>query len=386
MIRTNTWKRTIFLLLFLSSYGVVLIQAQHVVRFEIITRPQSHRNESLYIAGSFNNWNPSLPLYRFINDSTGKEYLELKNVPQGIFEYKVTRGSWQSSESTAAGTALTNRIIKINRDTVVAISIAGWVDDFPSRPPVTTKSKNVFLVDSAFFIPQLERTRRIWIYLPETYATTQKRFPVIYMQDGQNLFDVLTAPYGEWGVDEMMDTVRTGKQCIIVGIDHGGPTRLTEYNPYTSRFGKGEGDAYVEFIVQRLKPYIDSVFRTKPQREFTSIAGSSMGGLISFYAALKYPEVFGGAGVFSPSFWLTPDLKQNISSNNSKYKPAFYFVCGELESESMITDMKDIAAAVIKSGNRKVFIKTVTEGRHNEQFWKNEMYECLLWLQKNQMR
>lgn len=364
--------RQFVLLLIVSSCCNCFVYAQQVLRLEIISKPSTHREDTLYIAGTFNNWNPSLPLYRFSKDNNGKEFIELKGLPTGITEFKITRGGWHKTESTSTGSSVSNRILNFKNDTTIALSIAGWADDFPSRPPVTTKSKNVFLLDTAFLIPQLERTRRIWVYLPESYATSQKRYPVIYMQDGQNLFDVLTAPYGEWGADEMMDTVRFGKQCIIAGIDHGGSTRLTEYNPYTSRFGKGEGDAYVDFLVQRLKPYIDSVFRTKPQREFTTVAGSSMGGLISFYAAIKYPQVFGGAGVFSPSFWLTPELKQDIISKKSKFKPAFYFVCGELESEHMVSDMKEIAETVVQNGNKKVFVKTVKDGRHNENFWQME--------------
>jgi predicted alpha/beta superfamily hydrolase len=360
--------------------------AQLALRIEIAAKPSTHINDTLYIAGSFNSWNPSLPEYRFVKQENGKEFIELKRIPPGMHEYKITRGGWHKTESAANGSSIVNRILNFRNDTIVSVSIAGWADDFPSRPPVTTKSKNVFIVDTAFYIPQLQRSRRVWIYLPESYALTQRRYPVVYMQDGQNLFDGLTAPYGEWGVDEMMDSLRAGRQAIIVGIDHGGNTRLTEYNPYTSDFGKGEGDAYVDFLVKRLKPFIDSVYRTKPQREFTTVAGSSMGGLISFYVALKYPETFGGAGVFSPSFWITPDLKKDIVSKVSKYKPAFYFLCGDLESERMVIDMKEIAEAVAKSGNKKVLVKTVKNGRHNESFWQKEMYDCLVWLQKNQIR
>ncbi len=386
MINITFLRQPFFLLLIVSICNSFLINAQQVLRLEIASKPFTHEKDTLYVAGSFNNWNPSLPVYRFLKDENGKEYIELKGIPSGITEFKITRGGWHKTESSATGATISNRSIQFKKDTIVTLSIAGWIDDFPSRPPVTSKSKNVFLLDTAFYIPQLQRTRRIWIYLPESYATSQKRYPVIYMQDGQNLFDVLTAPYGEWGVDEMMDSIRYSRQAIIVGIDHGGNSRLTEYNPYTSRFGKGEGNAYIDFLVKTLKPYIDSVFRTKTQREFTAIAGSSMGGLISFYAALKYPQIFGGAGVFSPSFWLTPDLKSDIISNRSNYKPAFYFVCGEEESEHMVSDMKEIADAVVKSGNKKVFTKTVIDGRHNENFWRKELYDCLLWLQKNQIR
>jgi predicted alpha/beta superfamily hydrolase len=376
-------KKFIFLLFFFGCNTLLFAQ---VLRIEINSKPQQHKADSLFIAGSFNNWNPSLQLYSLKKDEEGREFIELKNIPKGITEFKMTRGGWNKTESSSNGATIHNRILNFQKDTVLKIDIAGWADDFPSRPPVTTKSKNVFIVDTAFYIPQLNRSRRIWIYLPEGYATSRRNYPVLYMHDGQNLFDNLIAPFGEWGADEMMDSIKDSRQSIIVAIDHGGNTRLTEYNPYTTRFGKGEGDAYVDFIVQKLKPYIDSVYRTKSSRENTLIAGSSMGGLISFYAVVKYPNIFGGAGVFSPAFWLAPDLIKELQSKTSTYKPAFYFVCGELESEKMVSDMKAVYDAVKKSGNNNLYFKTLPSGRHNESFWQTEMYDCYYWLLKHQIK
>lgn len=363
-----------------------VISAQKILRIELESTPVSHSNDSLFLVGSFNGWNPGLPLYKFRKDANGKEFVELKGVPKGIIEYKITRGNWNKVECNTNGTPMLNRILKLVNDTIVHVNVGGWVDDFPARPPITTKSKQVFVIDTAFFIPQLNRSRRIWIYLPEDYALSKKRFPVLYLHDGQNLFDVLTAPFGEWGVDEMMDSIRVSKQSIIVGIDHGGNTRLTEYNPFNSRFGKGEGDAYVEFLVNTLKPYIDSVYKTKPSKENTMIAGSSMGGLISMYAALKHPDKFGAAGIFSPAFWIAPELLTYIKQSKPSTYSAFYFVCGELESEKMVSDMLDVYNEVKKTGNKKLLFKTVTNGRHHESFWKQEIYDCYWWLLKNQTK
>ncbi|WP_407522520.1 alpha/beta hydrolase-fold protein [Lacibacter sp. MH-610] len=373
-------KQILFLLL--AGFNFIHCAAQGTIRIEIVSKPGLHTTDTLYIAGSFNNWQPSLAAYRFSKNEKGIDYLELKDVPQGFYEYKITRGSWSKTESTSGGQSISNRSIRFSRDTVLQLTIEGWMDDFPGRPPVSTKSKQVFIADTAFYMPQLQRHRRIWIYLPEDYFTSKKHFPVLYMQDGQNLFDALTAPYGEWGADEMMDTIKSSQQCIIVGIDHGDRYRLTEYNPFDSRFGKGEGNKYVEFIVTTLKPFIDSVYRTKPGRESTMIAGSSMGGLISFYAALKFPEVFGGAGVFSPSFWIAPMMADELKKQNSSAKPAFYFVCGDQESNTMVTEMKAIYDVAKQSGYKNLFFKSVPGGRHNERFWQQEFYECYQWLRR----
>lgn len=372
-------------ILVIAVCNFIFCFAQGTIRIEIVSKPPQHKNDTLYIAGSFNNWEPSSLNYRFQKDESGRDYLVLNEVPSGFYEYKITRGSWSKTESASNGQSLSNRTIRFTKDTILKISIEGWMDDFPSRPPVTTKSKQVFIADNAFYMPQLQRHRRIWIYLPQDYFVSKKRFPVLYMQDGQNLFDALTAPYGEWGADEMMDSLKGSQQCIIVGIDHGDKFRLTEYNPYDSRFGKGEGAAYIEFIVKTLKPYIDSVYSTKPGREHTSIAGSSMGGLISFYAALKYPEVFGGAGVFSPSFWIAPSLIDELKKQRSTKNPAFYFVCGDQESNTMVADVKAVYDVLQQEGYKHLQFKTVPGGRHNERFWQQELYECYLWLRR-QMR
>ncbi len=121
------------------------------------------------------------------------------------------------------------------------------------------------------------------------------------MHDGQNVFDDSTSFAGEWGVDETLDSISShGKEIIVVAVDHGGQKRINEYCPYDmEKFGKGEGNQYVDFLVKDLKPFIDKNYRTEKDKQNTFIAGSSMGGLISMYAVLKYPGVFGGAGVFS---------------------------------------------------------------------------------------
>lgn len=353
--------------------------AQITVRFEIDRQPATHQSDDLFLAGNFNGWNPSLQTYRFTKPTDGKLQHEVKLNQPGVIEYKITRGSWAKVECGTSGAAITNRVAKVSSDTIIHISIEGWADDMPGRPPVSTRSKNVFVLDTAFSIPQLKRKRRIWVYLPEDYAFNKKRYPVIYMHDGQNLFDVITSSFGEWGVDEAMDTVRKRNQCIIVGIDHGDSKRMNEYNPYDSRFGEGEGDAYVDFLVQTLKPHIDQRFRTRPEVTATSVAGSSMGGLISFYAVMKYPSVFGRAGVFSPAFWTAPAIMQKIEQTASVKSP-FYFVCGELEGEQMEKDMEAVYKQIKQKGSKKSFYRVVAGGQHNEAFWQKELPAFVEWV------
>lgn len=354
---------------------------QFTVKFEVVQQPLKHKDEILFVAGNFNGWDPGLQSFKFSKSNNEHFVLEVKNVPRGLIEYKITRGSWAKVECAANGAAFSNRVAKISSDTTLQIKIEEWADDIPSRPPVSTRTKNVFVMDTAFLIPQLNRKRRVWIYLPEDYAFSKKQYPVLYMHDGQNLFDAITSSFGEWGLDEMMDTVKPKKQRIIVGIDHGDNKRMTEYNPYSSRFGKGEGDEYVDFLVQNLKPYIDKHFRTKSDASNTSIAGSSMGGLISFYAVLKYPAVFGSAGVFSPAFWIAPEITSKVEKSVS-IKSRFYFVCGDLEGEQMTKDMQLIYQEVKKKGSSKSAYRVVANGQHNERFWQKELPAFYDWLSR----
>lgn len=169
---------------------------------------------------------------------------------------------------------------------------------------------------------QLGRTRRVQVYLPKGYTDSSRSYPVIYMHDGQTIFDGENAFGGRnWHVHSSLDHFFDDQSgVILVGIDNGaeydGLCRMYEYSPWPMDQGfelpswdpavkqsGGQGKAYVDFIVNELKPYIDANYRTQSQREFTAIAGSSMGGYISLYAALEHPNVFSKAGVFSPALW-----------------------------------------------------------------------------------
>jgi predicted alpha/beta superfamily hydrolase len=287
-------------------------------------------------------------------------------------------------ESTATGGMTENRSATITHDTTIVMTIAGWQDNFPKPERKHTASANVHIMDEKFDIPQLGRQRRVWIYLPVDYSTSGKKYPVMYMHDGQNLFDDYTSGYGEWGVDEIMDKMPAKDQCIIVGIDHGGQYRISEYDPYDTKYGKGQGDAYVDFLVKNLKPYIDAHYRTKKDPQNTTITGSSMGGLISLYALLKYPDVFGNAGVFSPAFWLSPDLFQYAEKAELEKYSRMYFVCGGSESDTMVPDMKKMVDIIRAKGlNKQNTPEIVVEGaKHNEKQWNGDFPAFYEWLVK----
>ena len=164
------------------------------------------------------------------------------------------------------------------------------------------------LVYHNLFSPQLNNERNILVWLPPSYRTSTKRYPVIYMHDGQNLFDKHVSYSGEWGIDETITALSAEcLEAIVVGIPNMAEMRRIEYNPYPTYVGNhfwdGRGYAYIAFITDTIKPLIDSQFRTQPHKETTGIAGSSMGGLISLHGFLTRPDIFGLCGSFSPVFW-----------------------------------------------------------------------------------
>ena len=363
-------------LLFLT----LVLFSQHRVRFIISSLP-ANSGDSLYLAGSFNGWNPQNEAYRFQKDASGNYFVETK-LAEGMHEYKVTRGSWSKVECRNNGSDIQNRFVKLASDSAVSLSIEEWADHFTRKPRVSTARKSVHVIDTAFRIPQLNRARRVWIYLPPGYSSSQKQYPVLYMHDGQNVFDDSTSFAGEWGVDEILDSIsEKKKEIIVVAVDHGGGKRINEYCPYDMvRFGKGEGDQYLEFLVKTLKPFIDKNYRTQKSKENTFIAGSSMGGSISMYAVLKYPKVFGGAGVFSPAFWVGPKIFDDIKAKGKRVNAKIYFYCGDQEGDSMVPDMKRAFEEMRKVSKSKMACVIRPDGKHSEWVWRQEFPLFYLWL------
>jgi predicted alpha/beta superfamily hydrolase len=374
-------KKLIFCAFLLFNQGF-LSYGQLKVTFKINKIPAAKIPfAGIFLSGDFNSWNPADKASELVKDDAGNYSLP-KTLPKGIYNFKITRGSWQTVECNAQGKPMDNRSAVISHDTTIMIAIADWQDSFKPEEKRHTASANVHIVSEKFDMPQLDRQRRIWIYLPTDYGSSNKKYPVIYMHDGQNLFDEYTSGYGEWGIDEIMDKLPVKDQFIIVGIDHGGEHRITEYDPYDSKYGKAEGEKYVEFLVRTLKPYIDQHYRTKTGASHTTIAGSSMGGLISMYAVLKYPDVFGNGGIFSPSFWIAPELYQYAQQANLNPGPRFYFVCGDSESESMAPYMQKMAdllrsKGVSETNSPATFIKGA---KHSEKQWKGDFPGFYSWL------
>jgi predicted alpha/beta superfamily hydrolase len=364
-----------------SSFG----QPQVIIRLNLKGIPADTKSlDSFYIAGDFNGWNPRSEAGKFNSVASANGAFATITAPGGMASFKITRGSWGTVETDASGKDIENRVVKASHDTTVEIQVLGWKDRFAPVPKKHTANAQVHIISDSFAMPQLQRSRRVWIYLPKEYANNKRHYPVLYMHDGQNLFDESTAGFGEWGIDEAMDSLEQKHGgVIIVGIDHGGDKRLNEYCPYDmERYGKGEGKAYTDFLVQKLKPYIDKHFRTRAGRADTWIAGSSMGGLISLYAHLRYPQVFGGSGIFSPAFWIAPDLKTDVLRNGKSLGGKVFFYAGEQEGETMVPEMLRIHQLLHQLSKADMQTVIRSEGRHNEARWRQEFPAFIVWMLK----
>ena len=231
--------------------------------------------------------------------------------------------------------------------------------------------------------PELQTDKKIWVYLPDSYSETQNPYPVLYLQDAQNLFDSETSFAGEWRIDETLDSLNL--DLIVIGIEHGNEKRIDELTPFPHPEHKGgKADDYLKFIIETLMPEIEDKYNIKSGRQNTFIGGSSLGGLFSYYATLKHPEIFGKALVLSPSFWYTKDIFQFTERMETETlrDRKFYFRAGEKESETMVPLMFKIKDLLLYKGlpPEHLNISSIKEGEHNEALWANLFPQAALWL------
>lgn len=279
---------------------------------------------------------------------------------------------------------------------------------------LSCKQEKVRLVSEKNFPSRYFPEWQLHIYLPIEYHSSKERFPVIYMHDGQMLFDSTTTWNGkEWGVDETIDSLTEAgitKSAIIIGIwNRGGQQRFLDYFPqkafnflpsvvqdtlYNKSLGIArdttnltiQSDHYLKFLVEELKPYIDSTYRTLSDRENTYIAGSSMGGLISMYAICEYPQVFGGAACIS-THWTGVFTSKNNPIPDAFHKylslhipdPAIhklYFDYGTETLDALYEPYQLTADSILRDGGYDTtnFLSIKFEGHsHDENAWKSRL-------------
>lgn len=233
--------------------------------------------------------------------------------------------------------------------------------------------------------PELGNSRDILVYLPSSYEKTDRPYPVLYMQDGQNLFDPSTSFAGEWGVDTAIAKApRRGRKVIVVGIPNAGMDRIREYSPFVdARNGGGLGDVYLDFVLSTVKPLIDARYRTLPEAASTGIGGSSLGGLISLYAFFRRPQRFGFAGVMSPALWFAGRAIFRHVEDAPYVDGRVYLDVGTREGERTLDDARAMRDLLLAKGYRRGKTLMWVEdraGMHNEASWGRRLRTALPFL------
>ncbi|MDD3716979.1 MAG: alpha/beta hydrolase-fold protein [Candidatus Marinimicrobia bacterium] len=344
--------------------------------------------EAVYIAGTFNYWDPGDPDYRLQRNADGSWQIRME-LPAGKTEFKFTRGSWDNVETKAKGAMRQNRRIRLHKALHRRqYRITSWQDPALSREIEASISGTVDILPE-FAIPQLQRSRRIWIYLPPAYAQSNAHYPVLYMQDGQNCFSQASAFGREWQADETLEKLIRKKKIpalIVVAIDNSQDHRLSEYSPFVysheKREVKPEGELYAAFIAQTLKPYIDAHYRTLPGREHNGLLGSSLGGLISLCTLLNYPESFSKAGCMSSSFRLFPGkIQAYIAERPFRYPVRIWMDMGTKESDrDRRKAHQETSARALRESASELRYRVIIGGEHNEESWGRRFGRVLRYL------
>ena len=354
-----------------------------MMRFELYSEESDER--AIYITGNFNNWNPKDYSYRLTQSDLHNYFIEIEDqaLPDEI-EYKFTKGGWENVELDKYGNITPNKKVAKSAGKVSNI-VEKW--RFNWGPFKDEYFPIVEIISEEFYIPQLDRYRKVWALLPYDYYVSNKSYPVLYLQDAQNLFNEGSG-YGNWEIDKKLSILAEyGRgDVIVIAIEHGSEERIKEYIFDNDHVANGsEGKKYIRFIADTLKPFVDETYRTKRDRENTGIGGSSLGALISIYSGFLYPEVYSKLLIFSPSLWVEPNNNFPMMNFRIPYKIKIYLYGGGQEGSKMVKRIRIFEEYLKRWEKKNLFdfeFKTSVnpEGTHNEFYWSQEFPRAIEWL------
>ncbi|THV58362.1 alpha/beta hydrolase [Chryseobacterium candidae] len=353
------------------------------MRFELYTVEIDDR--PVFITGNFNSWNPKDYNFQLRQTDTSRYFIEIEDqaLPDDI-EYKFTKGGWENVELDQYGNITPNRKVKKSAGKTTD-SVKKWRLNWgPFKEEYYPIAQ---VISENFYIPQLDRYRKVWALLPYDYHNTDKRYPVLYLQDAQNLFNEGSG-FGNWEIDKKLSILAEyGRgDLIIIAIEHGSEERIKEYIFDNDHVASGsEGKKYIRFIADTLKPFVDENYRTKKDRDNTGIGGSSLGALISIYSGFLYPEVYSKLLIFSPSLWVEPNNNFPMMNFRVPFKTKIYLYGGGQEGSKMVKRIHIFEEYLKKWEEKKLFdfeFKTNInpEGTHNEFYWSQEFPRAIEWL------
>jgi len=361
---------TLGFILFFAFKGGAFSQENYQVTFQLVS-PELPNDSAVFITGNqelLGGWNPMK--------------IEMKNQGSHIWsktivldhpvdlEYKFTRGSWDTEGLEPNGQPFPNFTAHVSGDTLLTQFVYQWKTRsspaFKGKITGTVRYHQQLTADS--LLP-----RDVVVWLPPEYDLhPEKYYPVLYMHDGQNLFNPATSSFGvDWQVDESCDSLIEAKliePLIIVGI-YNTSDRMTEYIPGP------KGTEYMKFVVNQVKPLIDKTYRTKTDREHTFVGGSSAGGIISFMMGWEYPQVFSKAICMSPAFKIEDiDYVKTVNSGSGPKKDLFFYIDnGGVGLENLLQPGVDDMMNALKlkgyqQGKDFIWVKDSTAD-HNERSW-----------------
>ena len=299
--------------------------------------------------------------------------------------YELWRSEVWLPELSADGAPVPRRAFRVEGDMTVTATVARW--GAPSKgPPLKRGLTGIIRYHRSVSSQFLTRPRDVIVYLPPDYFDQpERRYPVLYMHDGQNLMDASTAHSGEWRVDETAEQlIQAGEvePLIIVGVSNTSD-RIPEYTPVAdSRYGGGNADAYGRFLVEELKPMIDARYRTRTGPEDTGLAGSSLGGLVSLYLGLEYPGTFTRLGVISPSvWWADRDIVKKVRTLDTRPPLRLWVDMGTQEDKDAIPDARLLRDALVARGwSSDLKYVEIDGAAHNEAAWAARFGDVLRYL------
>ncbi len=365
------------------------------VRVTFLVEVPEKTDSTVYITGNhpkLKNWDPKgCPLK---NVAPGRHQLSIL-LPKGTYlQYKFTRGDWKTGEKDEEFHDIPNRTLVVNLGRVINLKVENWGDMGTPNPQRKHTISGNIQIHKNFKATKLNNRRTIWVYLPPGYEkNTSQHYPVLYTHDGNNVFDKATAFLGvEWELDETAERLIKEKkirEIIIVAIENNHQRDREYTHVYVPNQGGGKADLYADFIINDLKPFIDSKYRTLKDRQYTAIMGSSLGGLVSLYIAWKYSKYFSMAGVVSPSVWWdNRDILKMVRKSRSKPPIKIWLDIGKLEGYEMnginmaVRDTRAMRDALINKGFRlhdDLEYFEDEEGEHNEASWAKRVDKILLY-------
>lgn len=370
----------IFYFIFFYSF-VSFPQSEVSITFEVFTK-DLNADEAVYITGNDNllgNWQPEVVS---LDEIVKSKWVKNFSFPRGKkLEFKFTRGSWIKEALNDDGTIPSNYSFIVWSDTTISLKINLWSDQIERKIEGQITG---FVEYHRNFSGSGIKARDIVVWLPPEYSSeSDRRYPVLYMHDGQNIVDPSTSSFQvDWQIDEAADSLIKQKliePLIIVGI-YNTPQRNNEYSENDT------GYAYMNFIVDSLKPFIDRNYRTKPDRQNTANGGGSLGGLISFILAWQYSEIFSKAFCFSPAFKIDRyNFVDNVLSYSGKKKEINLFICnGDDELDTRLqTGVDEMLNALTKNGYKErtdFYYVKAKNSQHGERDWSKNIPRALIYL------